>query len=114
MAAVAIVVSISTANDWCTRRSTRLKRTSRRAAASRGAGGSTSVNGLVLTSVRSADPPVDVVVARAFPVAGHDAVGELDRAQPLRALVAVHRRHVHAHRPPVIVADRLAEHPQGD
>src|SRR6476619_1580031 len=114
MAAVVMVVSITTATDWCTRRSTRLKRTSCGAGTGRVAGSSVSVNGFVLASVGLADPPVDVIVAGALPVAGHDGVGELDRAQPFRALVAVHRRDVHPYRPAVIVRNRLAHHSQRD
>src|SRR3954447_24468354 len=97
-----------TATARCTACSTRLKRTSRVE------DGKCSANRLVLAPVRSADPAVDVVVARLFPVTGLDGGRQLDPAEPLRALVAVHRGDVHPHRTTVVVGYRLTEHLQRD
>src|SRR5580658_8063833 len=65
-------------------------------------------------SLRDApDPPVHGITL-VLPETGHDLVRDLDGAEPLDRLVAVHRRHVEADRPAVLGGDRAAEHAVGD
>src|SRR4029077_3127671 len=91
----------------CTVRSTRSKRSS---------GASTcpfapasplvpASGGIVVASVRTTDPPVDVVAAH-FPVARFDLLRELDAVEPLARLVPIHRGYVEPHRPAVFVGER--------
>src|SRR5689334_1608545 len=68
---------------------------------------------LIVPPVRAADPRIDVVAAL-LPVARDHPTRHLDAAQPLRRLVAVHRRDVQPDRSAVIAADRLAVELVGD
>src|SRR3954466_8296510 len=68
---------------------------------------------LVIASVRPSHPGVDVV-AVLLPEPRLHLVDDLDAAEPLHRLVAVHRGDVEPHRTAVVAADRLAEHLQGD
>src|SRR5205823_14757322 len=90
----------STAFTQCNARSTPSKRANRSPERS---------DGRVVTAVRAPDPRV-LVIAALLPVAALDGPGDVDRVEPLARLVAVHRRDVHAHGPPVHGLDRLALH----
>src|SRR3954452_13138916 len=61
--------------------------------------------GIVVTSVRTSDPTVDVVAAH-FPVTGFHFLRQLDAVEPLARLVAVHRCDIEPHRSAVFVGQR--------
>src|SRR4051812_29077990 len=96
-AAVPRQTSISTAVAWWTARSSLGNRSSlvcrRRVSVS---------GGVIGASVRLADPGVDVISAP-FPEARDDLGDQLDAAQPLERLVAVHRGHEEPYRAAVIM-----------
>src|SRR3954470_19762572 len=75
--------------------------------------GAVTSGALIVPPVRTADPCVDVVAAL-LPVARDHATRHLDAAQPLRRLVAVHRRDVEPDRATVVAPDRLAIELIGD
>src|SRR5260370_34551739 len=92
--------------QWTTR-STASNRVSSAAAPARGSGGR-----VIVPAIAPSHPGIDVVAAL-FPVPRFDLGRGGDAAQPLAGLVAVHRRHVEAHRPTVLPGDRIAVHGVG-
>src|SRR5687767_3093594 len=95
-AAVARHAPTSAAVAQWTLRSGRSKRSTR----SRTTVGAASGGGVVGAAIAGSHPGVDVV-APLLPEPGHDRVHDLDAAQPLDRLVAVHRGHQQPDRPAV-------------
>src|SRR3954447_24120768 len=84
----------------------------RPAGSKRGPGGPALRDWLVISTVRTADPAVDVV-AQLLPVPRGGVVDDLDGAQPLDGLVAVHGGHIEPYRAAVVVGDGLVLHGVG-
>src|SRR3954451_20002724 len=99
MAAVVIRTRNRVALTQCRTRSAPSKRASRAVS-----------DGRVVSTIRPADPRVDVVPAL-LPVTGRGrAAGDADAVEPLAGLVAVHRCDVEPHGPAVLPRHDLALH----